>query len=426
VNAFYVSAEFASVSVRRSRIQQLAEGGSGPARCLLPVLEDPHLLERYIAACQVGITLSSLILGAYGEERFGGALAGLLHELFGLELRTAESTAALVVLIGLTALSMVLGELVPKSIALRFPTQAALYTVMPMQWSLTLFSPFIAVLNGSGLLLLRTLGAPQGGHRHIHSPEEIELLIAESRDGGVLEPDEHRRLRRALQLGVRTVRQIMVPRVHVSGIEIDTPMVEVLAKLAISPYTRLPVYRETIDHVVGMLHTKDLVVAYVQRGTLPSIEQVIRPVLQVPDGLTADRLLSLLREQRCHQAIVLDEFGGVVGLVTLEDVLAEVLGHVGDEFKRGEVPPERLADGRVRLPGQMRLDVAEPWLGILWEGEAETVGGRVIEALGTLPVTGDRVAIDGVQVEVERVENRAVVSILARPLHEPGEAPDEV
>lgn len=415
LTALYVAAEFAAVSVRRDKVRQRAEQGDRRAIQLLPVLEDSRRLDRYIAGCQVGITLTSLILGAFGQATLAVELRPLFERWGRLEGPAAHSTSTAVVLVALTVMQMVLSELVPKSVALQNPTQTALWTVRPMRWSLVLFSGFIRVLNGFALLILRMLGAPQVGHRHIHSPQEIDLLIAESRDGGLLEPDEHRRLRRALQLGVRPARHLMVPRGQMAAVELGTPPAELLRWVADTPYTRLPVYRETIDHVVGTLHTKDLVLHYLQEGDRATIESVMRPALIVHESVTADRLLSMMRERGSRQAIVADEFGGVSGLVTLTDVLTEVLGDVADEFQSDEPQPERLADGRVRLPGALRLDEAEPWIGALWQGEADTVGGRVMEELGHLPEAGERTVIAGLEVEVENVVSRAVATVLVTP-----------
>lgn len=415
LTALYVAAEFAAVSVRRSRIRQRAEQGDPAARRVLPYLDDPQALDRYIAACQIGITLTSLIIGAYGQAALARPLAGLLQRLWKMDEAAALSAAAAVILVGLTVLAMVASELVPKSLALQFPTQVALRTSLPMKWSMALFSPTVRFLNGSGALALRALGVEPVGHRHIHSPEEIDLLIAESRDGGLLEPDEHRRLRRALQLGIRPARHLMVPRREIVGVEIDTPVDEVLRTMAETPYTRLPVYAGDIDHVEGLLHTKDLFRGYLEGGRVRSVRQLMRPILMVHESVTADRLLTMMRERRSHQAIVMDEFGGVAGLVTLDDVLTEVMGEVADEFRRDEPGPERLDDGRARIPGWMRVDEAEPWLGRLWDGEADTVGGRVMEALGHVPAPGERVVIEGVAVEVEAVEGHAVKSILVHP-----------
>lgn len=414
LSAFYVSAEFAAVSVRRSRVRQRAEQGNATAARLLPVLEDPIRLDRYISASQMGITLTSLLVGAYAQATIAVQLAPAFGRWWGMQEVAARSAATVAVLVVLTALQMVLSELVPKYLALQKPTEVALFTVRPMRWSLSVFSPFLTFLNGSAGAVLRLLGFPQVGHRHIHSPEEIDLLIAESRDGGLLEPDEHRRLRRALQLGIRPARHLMVPRPQIAAIEITRPIAEVVEAVSESPYTRLPVYRGSIDNIVGMLHTRDLFTRYLE-GRSTSLEALIRPILIVPESITADRLLALMRERRSHQAIVADEFGGVAGLVTLEDVLTEVMGEVADEFKSDDPRPELLPDGRVRLPGFLRVDEAEPWIGAYLDGEADTVGGRITEELGHLPEVGERVTIEGVEMEVEEIANHAIASVLARP-----------
>lgn len=345
LTGLYVAAEFAAVGARRSRLRRLAEDGNGLAARILPVVEDAHELDRYIAVSQVGITLSSLILGAYGQAALAPELGPLLRSIGGLDPETAQSTAAALVLLVLTVLAMIIGELVPKSLALQDPTRTAMYTVLPMQWSLRLFSWAIDVLNGSGALLLRLIRVPSTGHRHVHSPEEIELLIAESRDGGLLEPQEQVRLHRALRLGLRTASQLMVPRDRLVAIDIRTPLPDVLTVVTSSAYSRVPVYRGDLDHVAGMLHTKDVVTEYVKGMSRRSLASLLRPVVRVRHDMPADRLLTFLREHRSHQALVVDADGSIIGLITLEDVVAELLGDVADEFKAARRRPPR-AGGR--------------------------------------------------------------------------------
>lgn len=421
VNAVYVGAEFAAVSVRRSRIQQLADDGNPLAAWLLPIIGSPGALDRYIAACQIGITLSSLVLGAYAQRTIAVGLAPLLSSLGGLQDVTAQSTSAVIVLMSLTVAQVIFSELVPKSLALQYPTQAALYTLIPMVPSLWIYRPFIKWLNGTGMLVLRLIGAPQQAHRHIHSPEEIELLIAESRDGGLLEPDEHRRLQRALRLSMRQVRQLMVPRTRIAAIDVDTPFSEAIKVVAASPFSRLPAYRTSLDNIVGLLNTKDVARSLVSDVPASSLEQFVRPITSVHESVTVDRVLRHLRERRTHQALVVDEFGGTAGLITLDDVLTELLGDLGDEFKSAGPRPERLHDGRFRLPGAMTVDDAAALLDTAWETDAATVGGMVTEALGHLPLRGERVVIDNYQFEVERVDGKRPVSLLATR----GSAPEQ-
>jgi putative hemolysin len=339
LTALYVAAEFGAVSVRRSRLRQLAEDGHWLARRLLPLILEPSELDRYIAASQIGITLTSLVLGAYGEAAITPDLAPIIARLFTLDPHTAESVAGIGVLLALTIFNVILGELVPKSIALQFPTQTALATVLPMEWSLWLYRGFISILNGSSILLLRVLRIPQTGHRHVHSPEELELLIAESRDGGLLEPDEHRRLQRALRLRLRTTRQLMVPRERVQAVDANEPFDALLTRLADSPFTRVPVYRGTLDHLVGTINTKQLALRLLTGAPLRSLADLVRPVVTVPDSMPGDRLLTLFRERRAHQAIVLDAASRVAGIVSLEDVLQDLLGGTRDEVAQPAPAP---------------------------------------------------------------------------------------
>jgi putative hemolysin len=415
ITAVYVAAEFATVSVRRSRIQKLAEEGNRLAAWLLPILESPALLDRYIAVCQIGITLSSLITGAYAQATLAVWLVPLFESFGSLQGVAAQSASAVFVLVTLTVVQVLIAELVPKSLALQYPTHTSLYTIFAMAPSAWILKPFNAFLNGSGLVMLRLLGAPHQSHRHIHSPEEIELLIADSRDGGMLEPDEHQRLRRALRLNLRQARQLMVSRTKISALDITTPLPDVISIVTQSPFSRLPVYRDSIDNIVGMLHTKDLVRWYVSDGAKGTLADVIRPMASVHESVTADRVLRQLRERRSHQALVVDEHGGTAGLVTLEDVLSELLGDVGDEFKPGEPVPETLPDGRVRLPGAMSVDDAALLLGVQpWPADATTVGGLVVEELGHLPVPGESVRLREFELTVERLQGHAVATVIAR------------
>src|SRR6266542_3120747 len=372
LTGFYVAAEFGAVGVRRSRLRRLCEDGDATAARLLPIVEDPQRLNRYIAASQVGITLSGLALGAYAEAVLTPRFSPLAAR-FTIPAETAESIASASVLISLTILSVIVGEMVPKTFALRYPTETALATTIPMLWSGRIYAWFIVILDRSAALLRALLRQPTATHRHVHSPEEIALLIAESRDGGLLEPQEQVRLHRALRLGLRSARQLMVPRARLAAIDATLPFDEVLRVVAASPYSRLPVYRGSIDAIVGILHIKDVVTRYVQAGTL-SVASLLRPIVRVPDTMPADRLLAFLRERRSHQALVVDTAGDVVGFITLEDVVAELLGGVADEFKSAESRPLRLSDGRLRLPGSMRVDQAAPLAGARWRPTPEPLG----------------------------------------------------
>jgi CBS domain containing-hemolysin-like protein len=325
INAFYVSAEFGAVGVRRSRIRWMAENGNALARRLLPYIETPAGLSRYVAASQIGITVSSLLLGAYAQATLAVGVAGTLAARIGVDPDQVRDGAEVAVLLILAAAQAVVGELIPKSVALEFPTEVAIATVLPMRWSLRVFRPFIATINAATMLIMRLVGAQLSPQRHVHSPDEIDLLIAESRDGGLLEAEEQQRLHRALRLGRRTVRDLMVPLESLTMVPDDIAWNDLVSTVTSSPFSRLPVYRGRRDQVIGVLRVKDLVNRFVQQGEAP-LAQLMRPVERVTQDLAADRIAAVLRERRAHQAIVIDAAGAVVGLITIQDVLVALVG----------------------------------------------------------------------------------------------------
>ena len=333
-NALYVAAEFGAVGVRRSRVRRLSGDGNLLARRLLPYVETPSGLDTYVGASQIGITLSSLMLGAYAQAFVSVPLAPHIADWFTLSAAAALTATTVGVLVALTGLQLIVGELVPKALALQYPTQVALATVLPMELSLRIYRPFLALLNGSASLLLRLVGAGEQAHRHLHSPEEIDLLISESRDGGLLEPEEQQRLRRALRLGLRSSRDLMVPLDRITMLRLDAPWDEVIRTVAASPYSRLPVYHSGPDDIVGMLRVKDLVDRYVAEGPMP-LDRLMRPVVFVQDSLAADRVVTQLREKRVHSAIVTGQSGKAVGLITIQDLLGELLGTRGAAASAG-------------------------------------------------------------------------------------------
>jgi putative hemolysin len=413
VTALYVAAEFAAVSVRKSQIAELAEQGNRFARRLLPRVESSAALDNYIAACQIGITWSSLVLGAYSQATLAVSYAALLQRWTGIEPLTAFSWSSAGVLFLITVLQMVLSELVPKSLALQFPTQTALATVIPMEFSLRLYSWFLTFLNGSGHAILKIFGASNVGHQHVHSPEEIEFLIGESRKGGVLDRDDDERLRRALRLASRPVRELMIPRRLMVTIDVEAPLDLVVRTLSTHNYTRLPVYQRSPDNIIGVLHSKDFVGALARSTSVPSIRSVMRPITSVPDSATAGQLLNMLRSQRTHQALVVGE-AGVRGLVAFGDLLAELLGQISGKGRFGQPPPARLPDGRFRLPGLMRVEDASEFMNVELLGNAATIAGLLLDSAGHLPKKGETLLVSGVEFQVEQVEHQAIVSALAK------------
>jgi CBS domain containing-hemolysin-like protein len=410
LNALFVAAEFAALGAREGRIRKYAERGGRSARLLLPYVTDANKLDRYISSCQLGITTTSLCLGAYGEHR----IAALLEPAFG-SMAAAHGVAIVIVLFVLTALQVVLAEQVPKSLALHRPDRVAMITVWPVVMVKWVLAYVIAFLNGSARGTLWVIRAPVVAHRHVHSRQEIDLMIEQSRDKGTIEADQHDLLQHVLDLEIVTARQLMIPRCDIAALDDESNAADVVQLVIDGGHTRMPVYHGSIDDVIGVIHTKDLARHAVEKGAIKDWLKLIRPMFFVNQGMTADRLLATMREKKTMQAMVMDEFGGVAGLVTLEDVLTHVFGEVGDEFSASSQTPQRLPDGMVRLPGRLRLDAVSKWIGKTWTGSSTTVGGFITESVGHLPEVGEDLVIEGIELQVESVENHVVTSVLARP-----------
>lgn len=413
INALYVAAEFSTVSARRSRLAQIAAGGNPLARLLLPIVHDPRRLDTYIAACQLGITASSLLLGFYGQSQLTPRVAPLLAGFGGLGEAALLSLAATSVLILLTFLQVIMGELVPKSISIQYPERLALLTALPMKWSTILLRPLIWFFNGSGRLLMRLTGLEvETPHTHIHAPQEILLLFEESTAGGLLDPEERRLLKNSLEMRQTAVRQVMIPRNRMLASPAGQPCHELLSLLADSPFSRLPLYEQSVDNIVGFVHLKDLLCLSLQPGE-QEVRAVMRSVLFVPETMPADRVFAQLQRQRLHLAIVLDEYGGTAGFVTLEDLIEEVFGELQDEFDLDTGPPVRLvAENRIQVRGDMLVDELNEALDlILPSAEVDTIGGLVLNSLGHVPKVGERVELEGVTIMVDAMDGKGVTSV---------------
>lgn len=324
-NALYVAAEFGAVSARRTKIRELADGGHRQAVRIAPVLEDPRALDRWIAACQVGITLSSLALGAFGESKLAPVVSRwLLSSGIIGELSSAHQVASVSVLLSLTTVQMVAGELIPKSLAMRFPTQATLHTALWVQLSARLLGGFITALNGTSDLLLAALGYRRPRERPAVPAEEIGRLIAESSDGGALEPAVREPLLRALALSSRRVRELMVPRTKVTAIGGSAGPRQLLGA-ASGPHTRLPVFGQTRDRVLGVLHLEDVIARTLELESEATAEALMRPAFRISGELRADQALAILGERQVELAIVDGLDGAWLGIITVADLLAGVL-----------------------------------------------------------------------------------------------------
>lgn len=436
INGFYVAAEFSTVSAQRSRLSQLADDGNRGASRVLAIIGDAHRLDAYIAACQLGITLSSLVLGFYGQAQLAAWVEPLFIRLGGGAAVAAQTISATLILLVLTVLQVVFGELTPKNIGLQFPEKLAIYTSVPMEISVRLFQPLIWIFNGSGQLLLRLLGtSPVVEHAHIHSPEEIMFMVEESSAGGVLDQEERRLLVNTLQLRNITARKVMLPRNRILAASIDTPCAELYQRLSESPYSRLLLYNETIDEIVGLVHLRDLMLlqyASINLDQGPSSEvtanrseekeasveesvtaaQILHKVEYVPDSMSVEDIMILMQKQHSNVAVVVDEYGGTAGMITFEDLIEEIIGEFQDEFDAEEPALMLHENNQMHVRGDVLIEDLNELLGIYLPTEpVATVGGLIASELGLIPSVGQEVAIGESILRVEKMEQNSVVEV---------------
>lgn len=412
INALYVAAEFSAVASRKTRIRQLAEGGNRMAGILLPIMEDSSQLDRYVATGQIGITISSLLLGMYGQNVIAETLLGYLqgvNELFATA--TAESVGIIVVLMFITALQVILGELLPKSISIQFPEQVALALAIPMRVSMLVLSPLIAFFNGSGLLILRLLGRDhQEGHSHIHSPQEIEIIVSESHEVGLLDDEEKQMLRNAFRLRDLTARQVMVHRTRVIAAPVDSTVTEIMRLSIETGKSRIPLFEEDIDHIQGFVHIKDMFRLYV--NDVDDLSSEIRDIVHIPEAMSVSDVWEKLEKAGQYFGIVFDEFGGTAGLVTLEDLIEEIFGELQDESDDEAALVYVGEKGLARFRWDWLVsDVNEYFDLALPEADVDTLSGLVISELGRQPQVGDSVVIDTTIVRVEAMDDKGISEV---------------
>ena len=408
MNAFFVAAEFALVGSRRSRIDQLAAEGVKGAKAVQDALKN---LDRYISGTQLGITLASLALGWIGEPALaalvdnGLALVGI-HANEGVAHTTAGVATAFMVI---TFLHIVLGELAPKSIALVAPERVSMYLARPLMLFSRVMSPFITMLNAVANSLLKLVGVNpvNDGHQHVHSPDELRLLVMQARAQGTLNETDSMMLAGVFDFHEKKARDVMRPRTDVAAIPIDASEDEVWAILRTERYSRYPVYGESLDDVLGVFLAKDL---WLHQGPF-TLQQFVREPLFIPDSRSAERVLDDLRKTRAQMAVVLDEYGGTAGIITMEDLVEEVVGDIADEYDAAA--REALeTDGILELAGSMSLiDVRSDHRVLVPDGDWTTLGGYVFNALGRLPRVGDRVTIPGADLEVVAMDGRRVAGV---------------
>jgi CBS domain containing-hemolysin-like protein len=412
LNAFFVAAEFALVRARATRMRELAERGDWRARL---VVATQHRLDEFLSATQLGVTLSSLGLGWVGEPAFALLLAPAFAAL-GIGSERAVHNASIVVAFALiTFLHIAVGELAPKSYAIRATEQVALWVAIPMRVFEIVFAPALWVLRRAAQATLKLVGvSPETSGDLAHSEAELRMLLAESHRVGVLSGTKRELLENVIDYTGRTARHVMIPRADIAYLSLAQPLEENLAVVTQDAYTRFPLASTDIDHVIGMVHVKDLFNKRDQLRSSEDLGTVKREILFVPETQPLDSLQRQFQQSRTHMAIVVDEYGGTSGLVTLEDVLEEIVGEIQDEFDREPPRVEETAEGLV-FDGLMLIEDAAERLGVKLPEvpDVNTLGGLVTARLGRLARPGDRVSVDGYELSVVEVRGRRVTKVLA-------------
>jgi CBS domain containing-hemolysin-like protein len=411
VNAFFVAAEYAIVRVRATRIEDLVGRGVRRASAVREVL---RTLDRSISACQLGITLASLGLGWIGEPAFAHLIAGAFAGTARIGPAAAHSAAVAMSFLLITFLHVVLGELVPKTIAIAHAESTALLLAWPLRLFRFLLYPLIAFMNGSANLTVRLIGLrPPAAATLAHSEAELRMILAVSRKSGVLSESHGRLLANALDFPDRAVRQIMVPRGDILYLDLARSYAENVSRAREYGHTRLPLCDGSMDRVLGIVHIKDLFVAPPPSVGAPDLRALARAPLFVPANAKIQQVLTQFQRGKQHLGIVVDEYGGTAGLVTLEDVLEELIGDIQDEFDQEAPRIQPLPDGRVLVDASMTVSDFEDAVGVReeFEEDVDTVGGLVLARLGRLARVGDAVPFGGRRLEVARVRGRRILRV---------------
>jgi CBS domain containing-hemolysin-like protein len=414
-NAFFVAAEFALVSVRRTRIAELIANGNTSARWVQRAILDP---DRFIAATQLGITLASLGLGWIGEPALSHLLEPVI-KLFpaAIENEVSHSISAGLAFAVITFLHVVIGELAPKSIALQSPERTSLFVAQPTIWVEWFFRPAIWLLNGAGNALLRLAKIePAAGHEMVHSVAELKMLVTASAGSGVVADTAEEMLHAVFDFSETLVRLVMSPRTEMVAVPAEASLEEIVQTAVEHQYTKLPVYGESLDQILGVIHLKDLMGAiHGDRSEAKSARDLMRETIFIPENARIGALLNLFRARQRHLAIVLDEYGGTAGLVTLSDLLEEIVGEVGDPFVfEPEVQP--LPDGSTLVDGLMPIEDFNERFNIkLQDPNYDTIAGFVLGRLGRLAQVGDAVIADGVRLRVEAMDGLRIARVSLIP-----------
>jgi putative hemolysin len=425
LEGFFVAAEIALVSIRRSRVDQLVEEERPGARRVRRLLNEPG---RFLAVSQLGLTVIGFFASAYAAVNLAGQMTGLLTG-FGLDPGTAEGLSLLIVTVVLALFTIVFAELVPKTLALAHAERYAIALSLPIEVLARALSPVIAALTGVTNWIAGLIGAKVSDEVQI-TAEELRLIVERGGEQGVLEAEEEQMINAVIELGTRRVHEVMVPRTSMVTLPHDATMGDVVDSIMTEGHSRIPVFEDTVDEIIGIIYAKDLL-PFLKAGAPdpPPLRSLLRTPVLVPESMTVDDLLHELQRRKVHIAIVLDEYGGTAGLVTIEDLLEEIVGEIQDEYDVEEPMIERLSEDEVRVDGRAAVDdlgeLFDTEVPLEDEDEYDTVGGLIYHRIGGVPKPGDQVSLDGLTLTVEKTDGRRVSKVLVVRTREETELSDD-
>lgn len=412
LNAFFVSAEFALVRVRETRLVQLEQEGNIRAGKAREVLRD---LDSYLSVCQVGVTMASLGLGWVGEPAVSALIRPGMEALGVTNERIVEVVAVALGFSIITYAHLVFGEQAPKYFSIQTAEKTALWISRPLNAVRYLLRPVVWLVNTSTNFVLRPWGIRLGGDMDVHSEEELRIMISSSTASGVLEPGERDYLNNVFDFGDTVAREVMVPRPDIDALPSDAPLPELVEKAVFGHYTRYPVYENDLDHILGAIHVKDLFRAAKEEPETFEIEPLIRRCLVVPENKRIEDILKEFQQHNLQMAIVIDEWGSVEGLVTIEDVLEEIVGEIQDEFDTDEASIEQIGADLFAVDGRIPIDdVNERFDLAISDEDFDTIGGFVLGSLGRPPEPGDTVETEGATLQVKSVDGPRVSMLTLR------------
>ena len=412
LNGVFVAAEIALVAIRRSRVEQLTEEGRRGAARVRRLTGDPG---RFLAVVQIGVTFIGFLAAAFAGVQLAAPLATVLIGA-GLDPDTAGGFALVIVTVIVSLFTIVFGELVPKTLALAHTESFALALAAPVDLLGRLLNPLVVLLTRATAAIARLLGAEVSTEQQI-SADELRLIVERGGEQGILEAEEEQMINAVIELGQHRVHEVMVPRVAIAALDQDATLEEAIDLIVEVGHSRIPVYRESIDEIVGILYAKDLL-PYLKpdAGPRPPLRKLLRPPVLVPESMTIDDLLHEMQRRKVHIAIVLDEYGGTAGLVTIEDLLEEIVGEIQDEYDVEEPMVERLSDHEARVDGRADVDelleLFDLDLKLEDAEEYDTVGGLMYHRVGGVPAPGDSIEVGGLRLTVETTDGRRVGKVL--------------